>query len=122
MDTMIPAILDDAHYTQDYHDGTRLVPLAAVVGSVIRDNRTAVDLVNRRLSIDSTDVAAMDVLQAIYANIGDLSSSADILRKMLAIEPENETVRLVLGITLSSSGQSNEAVDILRKLGTSPGD
>jgi tetratricopeptide (TPR) repeat protein len=122
MDTMIPALLDDAHYTQDYHDGTRLVPLAMVAANVIRDNRTAVDLVNRRLSIDSTDVAAMDVLQAIYANIGDLSSSADILRKMLAIEPENETVRLVLGITLSSSGQSNEAVDILRKLGTSPGD
>jgi tetratricopeptide (TPR) repeat protein len=122
MDTMIPTLLDDAHYTKDYHDGTRLVPLAAVVGSVIRDNMTAVDLVNRRLSIDSTDVAAMDILQAIYANTGDFRSSADILRKMVAIEPENETVRLVLGITLSSSGQSNEAIDILSGLGPSPGD
>jgi tetratricopeptide (TPR) repeat protein len=122
MDTMIPALLEDSHCTQEYHDGIRLVPLAAVIGSVIRDNRTAMDLANRRLSIDSTDVAAMDILQAIYTNIGDLSSSADILRKMVAIEPENATIKLVLGITLSSSGQSNEAVDVLRTLGPSPGD
>jgi tetratricopeptide (TPR) repeat protein len=118
----IPRLLEDTHYTEDYHDGSRLVPLAVITNNCVNDDELAKSLAYKRLSIDSTDVVAMDVLQIIYSNSDDLDSASAILQKMVEQMPENEAYKLLQAITLVRAGRFAEACPILSGIEPTPND
>ena len=115
-DLMLEPLLNDAHYSEDYYNGIRLVPFAVVLANNLKDDQVAKGLIYHKLSIDSTDVAALDALQNIYRTCGDMNSAADILGKIVALRPDAINHKLTYAMTLFEAGRHKEAFPVLKEV------